>query len=304
MFGLFKKKDSKALEERLVKCQNKKDWAALARTYYDLGTAAMDRDALNEAVLWLHRADTIYSAKDEVFEKADKNRLFHPGIVDDCSERIGSLEDAPLLYNTVPAQIEEKAEELNDMQVRVWGLLSIARLATLGERLAKLPGCAVLGQLGWAVDMMFQSLQSAPSQEDFRHLTDICNNLYDLGDSEAFYAGGEIDVPSGAPFQVFDLNGLMGVLLELNGYLDSHLRLVAALSQETEEHPAVESSIVACALLPDYYVRTLDSNLEDVPQIKAELERIWSDYDFVCSGPAWAMVEQKLAAYKQMDILA
>ena len=52
------------------------------------------------------------------------------------------------------------------------------------------------------------------------------------------------------------------------------------LSQGMEELPQAESSIVACALLPDYYVRSGADRLEDVPQIKAELQRIWSDYDF------------------------
>lgn len=304
MFGFFGKKESKTPADRLADCQKNRDWIGLVRTYYDLGVDAMDGGKRNEATLWLHRADTIYSAKDEVFEKASKKRLFRPEIVDDCSERIGTLEDAPLLYNTALAEIEEKAESLGGgPKVRLWGLLSIARLVTLGERLAALPGCAVLGKLGWAVDMVFQSLQSAPSQEDYQRLLDLCNSLYDLSDSEAFYAGGEIDVPGKAPFQVFDLNG-MGVLLELNAYLDSHLRLVAALTQGKKELPDAETGSVCCALLPDYYVRTLDCGPEDVPQVQAELQRIRSDYDFVCSVLSWDQAEQRLAEYKRLDILS
>jgi len=303
MFGLFGKKEGKTMEEQLAKCQKKQDWVGLARTYYDLGVAAMDGGALDEATLWLHRADTIYSAKDEVFEQASRKRLFRPEIVDNCSDRIGALEDEPLLYNTVPAEIEEKAEQLDDAQVRAWGLLSIARLVKLGERLGKLPGCEVLLQLGWAVDRMLQSFQNAPSQEDYQRLMDICNGLYELGDSEAFYAGGEIDVPGKESFQVFDLNG-MGILLELNGYLDGHLRLISALSRGAEDLPAAESGVVGCALLPDYYVRTWRCKPGDVPQVNAELQRIWSDYDFVRSDLTWEKAGQKIAGYKQLDILA
>jgi len=304
MFGLFNKKEKQTPEERVAECQRKRDWVSLARAYYDLGTAAMDRGERNEAVLWLHRADTIYSAKDEVFEKADKNRLFHPGIVDDCSDRIGALEEAPLLYNTVLTEIEDKAEALGGgPQVRLWGVLSMARLVKLGERLASLPGCEVLGQLGWATDMVLHSLQERPSQEDYDQLMELCDGLYDLSDDEAFYAGGEIAVSGGAPFQVFDLNG-MGTLLELNGYVDSHLRLVAALTQGREDLPGAETGIIGCALLPDYYVRTLGGNPEDVPQVQAELRRIRDDYDFVRSGLTWAQAEERLAAYKQLDILA
>ena len=85
MFGLFGKK--KSLEEY----QKARDWDGLARAYYDLGVSAMDQGSLNMAVLWLHRADTIYSASDGVYEKAAGKKLFHPQIVDDCSERIGKI---------------------------------------------------------------------------------------------------------------------------------------------------------------------------------------------------------------------
>lgn len=299
MFGLFEKKNP---QEQLEKCLQKKDWDGLARAYYDLGTAAMDKGDLNKAVLWLNRADTVYSASDPVFEKTSKNRLFHKEIVSDCSDRIGTLEEAPLLYNRIPEEMEEKGEDLSDPQVRMWGLLSIARLVTLGERLGRLPGCEVLGRLGWAVDTMFKSFLEPITQEEYNGLMDICNELYDLGDSQAFYAGGEIEVPGGAPFQVFDLNGMMGVHLELNTYLDNHLRLLSALSQN-QEPPAAEVSMVGCVLLPDYYVRIGAADPDEVPQIKAELERIESDYDFVCSGVTWEEAARRAEAYKALDIL-
>ena len=297
MFG-FGKKEGNAPEERLAEFQRKKDWAGVSRTYYELGVAAMDAGSLNKAQLWLHRADTIYSADDTIYDRVGEK------LMDDCSDRIGRLEEEDgLFYNAIPAEIEAKAEELNDPQVRVWGLLSIARLVRLGERLGRLPGCEVLGQLDWAVDLMLRSLQTMPSQEAYQRLMDMCDALYELNGKKIYYTG-EIEVPGKAPFQLFDLNGLFGVEQELNGYTDNHLRLLAALSQGMEEQPQAESSIVACALLPDYYVRSGADRLEDVPQIKAELQRIWSDYEFVRSGVTWEGVEKRIADYKQLDILA
>ena len=297
MFG-FGKKEGNAPEERLAEFQRKKDWAGVSRTYYELGVAAMDAGSLNKAQPWLHRADTIYSADDNIYDRVGEK------LMDDCSDRIGRLEEeAGLFYNAIPAEIETKAEELNDPQVRVWGLLSIARLVRLGERLGRLPGCEVLGQLDWAVDLMLRSLQTMPSQEAYQRLMDMCDALYELNGKKIYYTG-EIEVPGKAPFQLFDLNGLFGVEQELNGYTDNHLRLLAALSQGMEEQPQAESSIVACALLPDYYVRSGADRLEDVPQIKAELQRIWSDYEFVRSGVTWEGVEKRIADYKQLDILA
>lgn len=298
MFGLFEKKASGNLEERLPELQKKKDWAGLAKAYYELGAAAMDAGDLNRAALWLHRADTIYSAKDEVYEKVGDK------LIDDCSDRIGELEEAALLCITLPAEVAEQAEVLGDPQLRLWGLLSIARLVRLGERLAALPGCETLGRLGWAVDMMFKSFRTPPSQEEYGQLMDICNGLYELGDSEAYFAGGHIEVAGGAPFQVFDLNGMQGVLLNLNLYVDNHLRLLAALSQGAEELPRMGSEIVGCALLPDYYVRTMGGEPENIPQIQNELKRIWSDYAFIASSLTWELAADRLAEYKRLDILA
>ena len=299
MFGFGKKKmkEDKAPEMRLAEFQRKNDWAEVSRTYYELGVTAMDAGDLHKAQLWLHRADTIYSADDNIYDKVGEK------LMDDCSDRIGRLEDEDgLFYNDIPAEIEARAKELSDSQVRVWGLLSIARLVRLGERLSKLPDCEVLGQLNWAVDLMFHSFQILPSQEAYQRLMDMCNALYELNGKPVYYSG-EIEIPGRLPFQLFDLNGLFGVEQELNSYTDNHLRLLAALSQGAEELPQAESSIVACALLPDYYVRSGADRLGDVPQIKAELQRIWSDYDFVRDRLTWKEVGKRIADYKQLDIL-
>ncbi len=297
MFKLFGKKEG-SLEEQLAECRQKKDWAGVAKAYYQSGVAAMEKGELNQAQLWLSRADTIYSADDRIYKKVGEK------LMDDCSERMGRLEDAPLLYNNVPARVEEAAEDLGDAQVRVWGLFTLARLVRLGERLAVLPGCEVLGKLGWAVDTVLKSFQEPPTEEEFNGLRDICSALYELGDSPAFWgAGSEIEIPGGAPLQVFDLNGMMGVHLEIDAYLDAHLRMVMALSQG-EELPAPETGIIAQALLPDYYVRTGAGKPEEAPQVKAELERLWSDHRFLDADITWELVAQKVAEYKKLDILA
>ena len=295
MFG-FSKSKAKNPEELVKSCQEKRDWAGLAKAYYDMGTAAMDAKDLYRAVLWLHRADTIFSANDKVYKKVGEK------LVDDCSDRIGTLEDGTLVYNDISDEITEKAEEMADIQVRLMDLMAIARLVKLGERLGKLPGCEVLGQLGYAVDLMFRSFQKPITQEEYNKLMDICNALYEFGDSEAFYAGGEIAVPGGAPFQVFDLNGMFGVHLQINGYIDSHLRLLAALSNGREPD-RTECFMNGCSLLPDYYVRTTGQNPEDIPQIQAERSRIWDDCKFVCSGADWDAIGQRLEGYKELDIL-
>nr|WP_325189173.1 hypothetical protein [uncultured Oscillibacter sp.] len=298
MFKLFGKKRGAAPAEQLAECQKRRDWAGLCRAYYALGTAAMDRGDRNHAQLWLHRADTIYSARDEVYDKVGEQ------LADDCSSRIGQLEDTHILYNDIPAQVEEKAEGLGDIRVRVWGLLSLARLAKLGNRLSVLPGCGSLARLDWAVDAVLNAFQAPPPEDVFNSLKDLSGALYELGDDPAFWGmGSEIAVPGGMPFQVFDLNGMMGVHLEIDAFLSGILDMACARLQG-QEPPAPETGIITGALLPDYYVRTGAEQLEEVPPIKAELERIWSDYEFVCSGPSWEAVAERTANYKELDILS
>lgn len=292
---MFHKNNNKA--GSIEECQRKQDWPGLARSYYQLGVNAMKAGDLNHAQLWLHRADTIYSADDAIYDAVGEK------LMDDCSDRIGQLEDEELLYNDIPASVEDMAASLSDAQIRVWGLLSLARLVKLGEKLAVFPGCEVLADLGWAVDTVLKSFQEPPTEDEFNGLKDMCDALYELGDSPEFWGmGSAIDVPGGEPFQVFDLNGMMGVHLEIDAYLNGHLELICALSQE-EEPPAPQTGIIAGALLPDYYVRTGADNLTAVPHIKAELERISRDYDSLCSGLTWELIRQRVEEYKKLDIL-
>lgn len=297
MFHLFGKKENSPAE-RLAECQKKQDWAGLVKTYYQMGVDAMETGDLNKAILWLHRADTIYSARDAVYKKVGEK------LADDCSDRIGTLEEEPLLYNDIPAQVEEKADEMPDTQIRIWGMLSLARLVKLGEKLSVLPGCEALGKLGWAIETVLNSFRHPLTEEEFNGLRDLGGALYDFGDTPSFWGmGSEIPVPGGVPFQIFDLNGMMGVHLEIDAYLDGHLKMTSALAQGMEP-PAPETGLIACTLLPDYYVRTGAGKPEEVPRIKAELDRIWSDYEFVRSDVTWEQIGQRVAEYRNLDILA
>lgn len=277
-------------QDRLRALEEAQDWPGLAKAYYEMGCAAMDQGQLHRAALWLHRADTIYSSQDEIYEAVGDQ------LIDDCSDRIGQLEDEPLLYNQIPEQIEQAAEEMDDLQLRLWGLLSISRLVPLMNQLSRLPGRQALDQLGWITDVILRSFQAPLTQDQFDLLSHYCNAFYNLTDSELFYAGGQIETPEGPPFQMFDLNGMMGTYLELTNYLDNHLRWLTA--EAGQELPA-ETGAVSCALPLDYYVRVSDQPLDQLPPLQAELDRIWDDFRFLQSGPAWAQAGQRMAEYSR-----
>jgi len=104
------KNEVRSVEE----CQKDQDWAGLARAYYRSGVDAMEAGDLDRAQLWLGRADTIYSADDDVYDEVGD------ALIDDCSDHIGQLEEEPLLYNRIPSSVEEMADSLGDAQIRVW----------------------------------------------------------------------------------------------------------------------------------------------------------------------------------------
>lgn len=279
-------------QNHLQALEEAQDWPGLARVYYEMGCAAMEQGDLNRAVLWLHRADTIYSAQDETYEAVGDQ------LIDDCSDRIGQLEQAPLLYNQIPEQIEQAAGQLDDLRLRLWGLFSVCRLVPLLNRLSRLPGCQFLDRLDWITDVIFRSFQTPLAQDQFDLLAYSCGVFYDLTDSQLFYAGGQIEMPDGPPFQMFDLNGMMGAYLELTDYLDNHLRWLTA---QPGQQPPAETGVIGCALLLDYYVRVSHRPLDQLPQIQAELGRIWDDFRFLQSGFTWGQAAQRIAAYKAIS---
>lgn len=282
-------------EQRLTRAQERDDLPALAKIYYDMGVHCMKNNDPNRAMLYLSRSDTIFSASDDVYEQVSE------AVREDCSQRIGELENLPLLTNQIPEQVEETAEFLlDDIQTRLWGLLTMARLTKVGERLSDLPGCEILGELGKITDLILQSFQQPITQEEFQFLMDACDRLYELDGDECFSdLEQQADVPGGAPIQAFDLNGLL-VLTELILYLDSHLRLLS----EGPEHSNAETGLIPCALLPDYYLRTCKEDLSLLPQIKQEIARIQEDCKFVRSKITWQDIAERIAGYKELDILA
>ena len=282
------------LEQRLVRAQERKDLPALAKIYYDMGVCCMKNGDPNRAMLYLSRSDTIFSSDDDVYEQVKES------VREDCSQRIGELEEMPLLTNQISEQVEETAEFLlDDIQTRLWGLLTLARLTKVGQRLSSIPGCEILGELGKITDLILQSFQQPITQEEYQFLMDACDQLYELEDDESFSdLTQQADVPGGAPIQAFDLNGLL-VLTELNLYLDSHLRLLS----EGPENSDAESGLIPCALLPDYYLRTCKEDLSLLPQIKQEITRIQDDCEFVRSKMTWQDLSERIAQYKELDIL-
>lgn len=294
MFGFFHKKEkgnaAPSPAERLEDCRRRRDYPGLARACYDLGVEAMDRGDQELAYLRLSQSNTVFSARDEIYEAVGED------LMDDCSERIGQLEDAPLLLNEVTAEIEEKAEELGEDGCWIWSLFALARLGKLGARLAVLSGCEALGRLDEAADIALHSFRGELPEEEFQQMDVIYERISEMDNMEGYFGmNGEVPGPCG-PFQPFDLEGT-GTLTELSLYLE-------ACNSRLDQRREPEIGLIPCGLLTGYYCRTAGEDVRSVPQVQAELARIRDDYAFLKAGPSWDGIAARLAEYRELDLLA
>ncbi len=295
LLGFFKKipmaKKLEKLESQLFQAQADRDLVKLSKAYYNIGITYMKNGDYDRAMVYLSRSDTIFSSDDNVYKAVGEN------IIEDCSERIRKLESSPILTNQIREYIDKLSENLDDNQIRLWGLMTIARLVKVFDRLSVLPGCDVLGKLDKVVDLILKSaIQEDITETEVDFIFNICNQLYELQDSKDFSnIFRQVEIPENPPIQIFDLNGFL-VLTELNIYLDIFL-------SETEEEGMSEADIVPCALLPDYYLLTDNGVLSQNPKIQKEIERILSDYEFVRSNIDWKDISERVSKYKDLDIL-
>lgn len=122
------------LESQLFQAQAERDLVKLSKAYYNIGITYIKNGDYDRAMVYLSRSDTIFSSDDNVYEAVGEN------IIEDCSERIRKLENSPILTNQIIEYIDNLAENLNDEQIRLWGLMTMARLVKVFDRLSVLPG--------------------------------------------------------------------------------------------------------------------------------------------------------------------
>lgn len=298
LLEFFKKipmaKKMEKLENQLFQAQADRDLVKLSKAYYNIGVTYMKNGDYDRAIVYLSRSDTIFSSDDDVYEAVGDD------IIEDCSERIRKLENSPILTNQIREYIDNLSKNLDDNQIRLWGLMTIARLVKVFDRLSVLPECEVLGKLDKIVDLILKSIREGDIAEtEFDFIFDVCNRFYELQDSGDFSnMFRQVEVPENPPIQIFDLNGFL-VLTELNIYLDTYCMFLSKI----EEEGMSEIDIVPCAILPDYYLLTDKGVLSQNPKIQKEIERILSDYEFVCSNIDWKDISERVSKYKDLDIL-
>lgn len=297
MFGFGKKKQgTKGLKEKAALQEENMELGELAETYYELGKAYAEKGDSERARLYLERSSTLYSNFDQVCGSSED-------FMDDCNERIGALEAKPLLGNKILEQVKEKSELLSNAQKYYWGLLSLARFQAVFQHLAGCQNCRILGEFSQVMDMLCRAVGQESQVEELDYSLDFITRFYDFCDSEAFVdTKNQAELGQGAPFQLFDLNGNSTVTL-MHLFVDKFISVLRDGFGTVEGNEEAEVGFVPCTLLMDYYLRTREGDIQEIPQVRAEFNRIWSDYDFVKSHPVPQDVLHRLEQYRKLDIL-
>ncbi len=299
LFGGRAEKESEAVrqEKQEAAWEEKTELTETAEICYRRGKEYQRKGDLERARLYLERASTLYSNFDQVFDESEV-------LMEDCDEQIGALEEEDLLYNELLEQVTEKAEELSNCQNYIWGLLGVARLQTVFERLSVCPGCGILGELRRVLDLFCQGLVRNLTEEEREYLQDFITRFYDFGDSESFAdTANQVDTGDNQALQVFDMNG-NSMFTCMHIFLDKCIYAFCGGFENVENAEPAETDFIACTLMEDYYLRTCEGDIRDLPQIREETSRIWSDCEFVQAEPDMQAVVERMDGYRKLDILS
>lgn len=305
LFSLFKKQPEKAADPAAL--QAKGDFAGLSKLYFQMGKDALAQGDQDRARMWLGRGQAFTDASDKIYEKVGD------AVIDEASDLLSELEEAPLLVNEVTQRVEEEFETLSGSQRWQWATLTFCRLQKLLEAAGALSGCEPLADTGAVIDALFAHFYSGASDEAWGRVEAYNDFLFQWADSPAYFdPRQEIPVSGGAPFQLLDLNGEI-VPTELNLYMDILVngRLSARQMEGTAPQAVLDSlnvndysGMARCALLSGYYLRTCGGKLDDMPQVQAEIARIWDDLEFVRTEPDREAVERRAAEYRKLTLPA
>jgi len=304
--GLFDrfKKGAAFGDADLEALQSKGDWPGLARAYFARGKDCLAKGDRDRAKLWLGRSQAISESDDAIYEAVGDKQI------DQCSELLGQLEEETY-SDGVARRVEEKYAALTGSQKRLWGLLTLCRLERVLAAAGSVPGCVPLRDTGRVIDALLDHYYGEAGEEAWELLEGYNDFISGWGDMPAYLDARSTFFVSGEEFQLLDFQGEI-LPVELGLYLD--VVVSGELSpEETEglDSPEVlnaldlndQSGLVRCGLLTDHYLRTRQGSIGDIPQVRAEEERIWDDLEFLLQDPDEGAVRERVEEYRRLNIL-
>lgn len=288
------KEDSiEGLMESLKKAQESKNFVKIAKLYYQLGELYYKQGNQEKAWLYINRFDNLASSQDEIYSKVPEKW------VDQASDWIGEFEELEDFYlNELMAWAEEESEELDGIQRAKWNLLTLARFEKLFSELSKLPGFALLSQYGRIVEILAQATYSPISGEEYGQALEFIKAFYPFTDSNDLAdVSNCISIAGGADFEAYDLqNG--GTLLNMYMLMDDILQY----AEQKRFMGEIGTDLLTNVLLADYYIRTHEEPLREIPAVQTEVKRIQEDLEFVKGYPDKAEFMERMKQHRELMI--
>lgn len=278
LFGnLFGSKE-KGIEELLgdlKTAQKSRNLVKTAKLYYELGAGYYRQGNKEKAWLYLNRFDTLSGSQDDIYEKIPEK------LMDQASDWIGELEESDLYLNELMHWAEEEAEQLDVIQRAKWNLLTLARFDQLFVQLSKLPGFGLLSRYGRVIEILAKAVYEPIEKAEYEEALEFVKEFYPFTDSkELADVSNSISIAGGADFEAYDLQGGC-TLLNMYTLLDDILQY----AEQQRNMGEIGTDLLSNVLLADYYIRTHEEPLQEIPAVGAEVKRIQADLEFVKGNP-------------------
>lgn len=295
LFGnLFgnKEKGIEELAADLTVAQKSKNFVKIAKLYYELGAGYYRQGNKEKAWLYLNRFDTLSGSRDDICKKIPE------AMMDQASDWIEELEESDLYLNELMNWAEEEAEQLDVIQKAKWNLLTLARFEKLFLQLSRLPGFDLLSRYGRVVEILAKAVYEPVEQEEYEIVLQFVQDFYPFTDSAALAdVSNRIPIAGGADFEAYDLQGSC-TLLNMYTLLDDILQYV----EQRRNMGEIETDLLSNVLLADYYIRTHEESLREIPAVGAEVKRIQADLEFVKGNPVRSEFMERMRQHRAIMI--
>ncbi|MDE5825304.1 MAG: hypothetical protein K2H91_11580 [Lachnospiraceae bacterium] len=213
---------------------------------------------------------------------------------------IDELEAKQMPYEKIiQEQVVETSEELNDLQKIKWMLLTMSRFCAIFQRISVLSDFEGFEKLTKMVDYFSEGVYGKLDEKDVDEIEDAIDeyadtieNVFDsiamsdytqkitLSNQPDFVPADLESSDIGTYYFDMAFSALQTFIFDTQGQLREN-----AVYSAAELDDSVEMEFLACGILADYYYRTSELELKDIPKIQEETACIFSDYDFVKSDP-------------------
>lgn len=287
------KRSIEELLDVLKMAQEEKDYENVAKHYLQLGKDYKKEGRTAKAIYYLNRFDNLVGGDDSLYEKFEKKD-------NKAMEWIETLEEEYEPYEKmIQGQVVEKASDLNVLQKMQWLVLTMSRFCKLFQLISALPDFEVFGKLDEIVSYFCEGLYGELNEDieneisEFDELTDEVFDSILMSDYTK-----KVDLPNQESFVPADLESGEGTF-----YFGAAVHVLQYYLFDELDEDDIEMEFAACGILADYFYRTSDTEVKDEQKIKEETERIFSDYDFVKTGPDAESFRERVEEYKKVMLV-